>query len=437
MKNASITLPRFKSAQGSVIPPGSKSVANRILPIAATGKGEIRIDNVPDGEDVGYMLESLKLLGVSITREGSSVTVKGKGGPFQNSGVTRLFLGNSGTATRFLTAMLCAGRGDYEIDGIQRLRERPIGPMVDGLRQLTQHEAINRNKTKIRYLEKDGFPPFLIKARGLPGGRLTVKGDVSSQFISGLLLAFPHCKSATTLQILDECVSAPYIQLTVNTMKKFGANVERGKRNTFHYKGPAGYRNPLAFFVEADASSASYFLAAGALAGGPVTVMGVGRESMQATGEGRFAKVLDQMGACVQIKSDAITVSRGNLKAVDINMDEMTDTAMTLAVLSLFAEGTTRIHGIGNWRLKETDRLRAMSTELRKLGAYVREGKTSLIIRPPKAWRSAEITTYNDHRMAMSFTLAAFSKVDITLLNPECVGKTFPNYFKEFFRITT
>jgi 3-phosphoshikimate 1-carboxyvinyltransferase len=435
-----ITLPPLSKARGSITPQGSKSISNRVLPLAALGKGTSIIQNLPGGDDVYLMKNALRLLGTEMKDQGSELQITGLGHPFLCKDKLALHLGNSGTATRFLTALLCAGQGTFEIDGVPRLRERPIKDLIDALNGLAfsgdTKKAPHQDRTHVTYLMNPGYPPLLIHACGLQGGETKIKGNVSSQFLTGLLMTLPLCDGPTKVVLEGKLVSPSYVKLTLDIMKEFACEIEDNGFLEFRCPSSGGYQNPASYCIEADASSASYFLAAGAIAGEPVTVHGVGNRTLQYSGEGGFARLLEQMGAKVEIKPYSITVSRGNLKGIEANMNAMSDTGMTLAVLALFADGPTHITNVQNWRVKETDRLHAMAVELRKLGARVDEGRSDLTVYPPRTWQSAEIETYDDHRMAMSFSLAAFSGLPVTILNPQCVTKTFPGYFDEFTKIT-
>ena len=437
MNLTELTLPPFAKAEGTLQPPGSKSIANRALPLAAVGKGLCRLKNLPDGEDVKYMIAALKKCGVNIEQmesdvpvQGSEVLIQGQAGGLRLKGESELFIGNSGTCIRFLTALLSAGRGECSLDGIERMRERPIGDLVDGLRQWMAEGS------SITYLNGEGFPPLRIQAEGLRGGRATIPANLSSQYITAMLMAMPLCREKASLEITGSLVSASYVGITLEMLKQWVVSLEAaGNYSTFSLSHPAGYVNPAEYIIEADASSASYFLAAGAIGGGPVTVEGVGRQTLQWPSEGGFAGVLEQMGARVRVEAQRTVVSSGKLKGIEVNMDNMSDTGMTLAVTALFAEGPTVIRGIGNWRLKETDRLAAMATELRKVGAEVEESESSLRITPPKAFQTAVIETYGDHRMAMCFSLVTLAGVPVTLKDPYCVQKTYPLYFEDLRKV--
>jgi 3-phosphoshikimate 1-carboxyvinyltransferase len=418
-----LTLPPIRQIKGTVQPPGSKSISNRALPLAALAEGTTRVLNLPDGEDVELMREALAALRVPMQGSLEALSVTGDRRGFRAATPVDLFLGNSGTCTRTLTALLAAGEGEFAVDGVPRMRERPIKDLVDALLPLA-------GGTRIAYGMKEGYPPLRILARGLAGGTARIRGDISSQFLTGLLMAMPLCRGPVEVEVEGALVSAPYVDLTLRVMAAFGVEVENRDFRRFRLEKPAGYLSPGEYRVEPDASSASYFLAAGAVAGGPVTVRGIGRDSLQ--GEARFASVLERMGARVEYGPDSITVSKGALKGVDADMDEMSDTGMTLAMAALFAEGRTVIRNIGNWRVKETDRIAAMAAELRKVGAGAEEGPDWLAVTPPEAFRAAVIDTYQDHRMAMCFSLACLGGVPVTIRDPGCTRKTYPGYFDAF-----
>jgi 3-phosphoshikimate 1-carboxyvinyltransferase len=437
-------LERALQFSGNIKPPGSKSIANRVLPLAALTthnaafSGTTQVWNLPDGEDVLLMQGALKALGYTIedipgsrSTPGISVTAP-QASAFPPQKSTDLFLGNSGTATRILTALLAAGDGTFRITGIPRMYERPIGDLVDALRPLC-------GETKILYEGEEGFPPLKLEARGLAGGITRIRGNLSSQFVTGLLMAMPLCRGRVEVEIEGTLVSAPYVDLTLKVMRDFGAVVERDGYRRFWIDKPMGYVSPGSFSVEPDASSASYFLAAAAIAHGTVFVMGVGKDSAQ--GEAGFASKLKKMGAQVAYQPEGIRVSNAEanaLNGIDADLDLMSDTGMTLAVVALFAEGKTTIRNVGNWRLKETDRLHAMATELRKLGATVEEGPDWISIDPPAALTpDVEIDTYDDHRMAMCFSLVCLGPkgVPVTIKDPGCVRKTYPGYWDAFKRM--
>jgi 3-phosphoshikimate 1-carboxyvinyltransferase len=337
-----------------------------------------------------------------------------------------LFLGNAGTAFRPLTAVLALAGGEYALSGVPRMHERPIGDLVDALRSLG---------AVIRYTGNEGYPPLAIgEGRTRPGGRVAVRGDVSSQFLSALLMALPLVGGGTRIDVIGELISRPYVAITLNLMQRFGVDVAHRAWKQFDVPAAASYRSPATIAVEGDASSASYFLAAGAIGGGPVRVEGVGRASIQ--GDVAFADTLAAMGARITRGDDWIEASGGApLRGIDFDATMIPDAAMTAAVVALFANGVTTLRNIGSWRVKETDRIAAMATELRKLGAEVDEGADWLRITPPATLRAATIDTYDDHRMAMCFSLASLGKAGVRINDPQCVRKTFPGYFGEFARL--
>ena len=416
----SLILAPIKRISGRVDLPGSKSLSNRVLLLSMLAEGTTQIQNLLDSDDVRYMIGALEKLGITLqeTREKNEISVEGCSGGIPNSDL-ELMLGNAGTAMRPLTAALTLGQGRYVLDGVPRMRERPIVDLVEGLQQLG---------AKVRLLNGPPGPPVEILAQGLPGGTARIKGSVSSQFLSAILMAAPGAQKDVMLEIDDTLVSVPYVEMTLALMERFGVHVENRDFQEFHIPGKQTYHSPGDFFVEGDASSASYFLAGAAITGGTVTVHGCGTESLQ--GDSKFAEVLEQMGAETQWQPHSVTVRGNTLKGVDLDMNRMPDAAMTLAVAALFAEGTTKIRNVYNWRLKETERMKAVTTELRKLGAEVEEGGDYLIIDPPDQIQSTEIETYDDHRMAMAFSLAACGAESVTILDPGCVSKTFPNYFE-------
>ncbi len=416
----SLTLEPIKRIEGEVNLPGSKSLSNRVLLIAALAEGRTHITNLLESDDTRHMLNALKSLGVKYTlsKEGTECVMEGNGGAFICNEPLELFLGNAGTAMRPLTAALTLGKGEFILTGEPRMKERPIGHLV---------EALKSAGADITYLEKDGYPPLKIIANGLKGGEVEIDGTISSQFLTALLIAAPMAENDMHIAIKGELVSKPYIDITLNIMSRFGVKVLNEHYEKFTVKGSQKYRSAGKYMVEGDASSASYFLAAAAIKGGTVKVTGIGKHSVQ--GDVAFADVLAEMGANVEWGDDYISVSRGELHAVDMDFNHIPDAAMTIATTALFAEGTTTLRNIYNWRVKETDRLYAMATELRKVGAVVEEGEDYLRITPPKQLKHAAIDTYDDHRMAMCFSLLALDPVSVTINDPECTAKTFPAYF--------
>jgi 3-phosphoshikimate 1-carboxyvinyltransferase len=428
-----IDLPPLMSACGTVVLPGSKSISNRVLLLAALAEGTTIVRDLLHSDDTERMLEGLQKLGVEIESLGDNAyRVYGCGGNFPVK-EAKLFLGNAGTAFRPLTAALALSGGSYELSGVARMHERPIGDLVDALRQLG---------ADITYLENEGFPPLSIRPARLAADVAQVRGDVSSQFLTGLLMALPLLRQTVSIEVVGELISKPYIEITLAMMARFGVKVERQGWQRFVVFGGQRYISPGTIYVEGDASSASYFLAAGAIGGGPVRVVGVGNNSVQ--GDVRFIDALALMGAQVSMGDNWIEAAapvNGTLRAIDLDCNHIPDAAMTLGVAALFAEGTTTLRNIASWRVKETDRIAAMATELRKVGATVEEGADYIRITPPASRPSilnpqSGIDTYDDHRMAMCFSLAAFGGAGIRINDPNCVAKTFPNYFAEFAKVT-
>lgn len=423
----SITLEPIQNLGGSVSLPGSKSLSNRILLLAFLAEGITHIHNVLDSEDVRHMVEALKVLEAPLKEnwDALEITVTGCGGKIPVQGA-HLFLGNAGTAMRPLTAALAIGNGRFVLDGVPRMRERPIQDLVAGLAQLG---------VQVQCLEQNHCPPVEIQAAGILGGTTHMSGALSSQFLTAILLAAPYAQKDVRVVITDTLVSVPYVQMTLNLMERFGVRVEHHQHQEFFIQGQQTYQSPGDIYVEGDASSASYFLAGAAITGGKITLHGCGSQSIQ--GDVHFAETLAQMGALVSWEEQSITVEGRPLQGIDVDMNTMPDAAMTLAVVALFAQGATTIRNIYNWRVKETERVHAVSTELRKLGAVVEEGKDSLKITPPAKINATEIETYEDHRMAMAFSLAACGGVPIQIKNPQCVAKTFPRYFEVLSSLAT
>lgn len=428
----SLTLGPLSNANGEIQIPGSKSLSNRILLLAALAKGETKITNLLDSDDIRHMLDALQSLGVNyqLSDNGTSCTVQGVAGPLSNANKepisADLFLGNAGTAMRPLTAALCLGQGEYLLHGEPRMHERPIGDLVSALRQLG---------TNVEYLGEENYPPLKIHANGIQGGEVSIKGNISSQFLTAILMSAPLAQNDLTIHVDGELVSKPYIDITLHVMMQFGVTVENKNYQSFVVKGNQTYVSPGEIMVEGDASSASYFLAAAAIAGGTIKVHGIGTDSVQ--GDVKFAEVLAAMGANISYGPTWVQASKGELNGVDLDMNHIPDAAMTIATTALFAKGPTRIRNIYNWRVKETDRLNAMATELRKLGATVDEGEDYIYVEPLTDVQHAAIDTYNDHRIAMCFSLVAFSNSQVTINDPGCTSKTFPTYFELFNKVTS
>ncbi|HEY1326160.1 MAG TPA: 3-phosphoshikimate 1-carboxyvinyltransferase [Casimicrobiaceae bacterium] len=423
-----LALQPMTAARGTVALPGSKSITNRTLLLAALAEGDTTLTGVLDADDTRRMVDALQALGVDLRHDAGTRTarVHGCAGRFPFSRA-ELFLGNAGTAFRPLTAALAMQGGDYTLEGIARMHERPIGDLVDALRTVG---------CSIDYLGQAGYPPLRIgPSAGHAGAAIAIRGDVSSQFVSALLLALPLARgserTATRTSVVTPLISRPYVDITTNLMRRFAVDVATPDAQTFVVPAGARYRSPGTLAVEGDASAASYFVAAGVIGGGPVRVTGVGRDSIQ--GDVAFADVLTEQGADIRFGADWIEARRGTpLAGGTIDCTAIPDAAMTLAIVALFAARPTRLTGIASWRVKETDRIAAMAKELRKLGADVQAGDDWLEVAPLRAFRSAEIETYDDHRMAMCFALAAFGGAAITVRDPECVGKTFPEFFAVF-----
>ena len=386
----------------------------------------VSLHNLLNSEDTEHMLSALASLGVSCEKSDNATRVTGRSGQWQLND-TSLHLGNAGTAMRPLIAVLAAtlsANQQVELTGDSRMQERPVQHLV---------EALQAQGAEITYQKAPGYPPVLIKP-GLKPGNFSIDGSVSSQFISALLMALPLLKQDSTLTLVGDVVSKPYIELTLKMLADFGIVIERLSESRFHVKGSQSYVSPGNYHVEGDASGASYWMAAALLGGGPITIEGVGASSIQ--GDKAFTEVIQAMGGNVDIGEHQMTVTGSEvIKGLDKDFNAIPDAAMTVAPLALFADKPTIIRNVANWRVKETDRLSAMATELRKLGADVEEGADFLKIYPVQHWQNAKIDTYNDHRMAMCFSLAAFSPVGVTINDPDCCRKTYPTYFREFSRI--
>ncbi|WP_287952683.1 bifunctional 3-phosphoshikimate 1-carboxyvinyltransferase/cytidylate kinase [Diaphorobacter sp.] len=440
---AFLDLPPLASVQGSVQLPGSKSISNRVLLLAALSQGTTEVRDLLASDDTRVMLDALRQLGCTVDEAGGgTVRITGLGSSTPPS-PTQLFMGNAGTAMRPLTAALALLGGEYELSGVPRMHERPIGDLVDALRQLG---------CRIDYLGNEGFPPLRIAhAGGLPPLQLQapirVRGDVSSQFLTALLMALPLVarQQDVVIEVVGELISKPYIHITLELLARFGIAVQHEQWQRFTIPAGSRYQSPGLIHVEADASSASYFIAAGAIAAGAsgqkgIKILGVGLDSIQ--GDIRFVEAAQAMGARVTGGPNWLEVARDTwpLKAIDLDCNHIPDAAMTLAVMALYARGTTVLRNIASWRVKETDRIAAMTCELRKLGATVEEGADYLRVTPPAQsgdWRAASIHTYDDHRVAMCFSLAAFNPagLPVRIEDPKCVAKTFPDYFEALFQV--
>ena len=425
-----ITLSPITAVEGTINLPGSKSLSNRALLLAALAKGTTKVVNLLDSDDIRHMLNAFSSLGVKyqLSDDKTICEIEGLGGSFNIQDGLSLFLGNAGTAMRPLTAALCLKgqkTGEIILTGESRMKERPILHLVNAL-----HQA----GAEIRYLENEGYPPLAIRNSGIKGGKLKIDGSISSQFLTALLMSAPLAENDTEIEIIGELVSKPYIDITLSMMKDFGVHVENHDYQKFYVKCNQSYISPGKYLVEGDASSASYFLAAGAIKG-KVKVTGIGKNSIQ--GDRLFADVLEKMGAKITWGEDFIQAEHNELHGIDMDMNHIPDAAMTIATTALFANSETVIRNIYNWRVKETDRLTAMATELRKIGAEIEEGEDFIRIHPLafNQFKHADIETYNDHRMAMCFSLIALSNTSVSILDPKCTSKTFPKFFYEFEKI--
>lgn len=444
---AFLDLPHLATASGSVQLPGSKSISNRVLLLAALSQGSTTIHDLLDSDDTRVMLQALQQIGCVVEPAavvpGQPLRITGLGGKLPSADLHQLFLGNAGTAMRPLTAALSLLGGNFEMSGVPRMHERPIGDLVDALRQLG---------CQIDYLGNEGYPPLRIAPADLSqldrSQPIRVRGDVSSQFLTALLMALPLIaqQQAVHIEVVGELISKPYIHITLELLARFGIVVANDNWQRFTIPAGSRYQSPGEVYVEADASSASYFIALGAISTGDrgqngIKVLGVGKDSIQ--GDIRFVEAAQAMGAVVESGPNWLHISRGSwpLKAIDLDCNHIPDAAMTLATMALYATGSTTLRNIASWRVKETDRIAAMACELRKLGATVEEGPDFIRITPPAQpsdWKAASIHTYDDHRVAMCFSLAAFNPagLPVRIEDPKCVGKTFPDYFEAFFSVT-
>ncbi len=417
----SITIsPVHKPLNASVRPPGSKSITNRALVCAALSEGPSTLTGALVSDDTHVMIDSLGRLGIAVAADerGTLLRVSGAGGDIP-SGEAELYIGNSGTTIRFLTAMVALGRGTYRLDGVPRMRERPIGDLIDALAQLGVNAVCE---------SPGGCPPVTVHGAGLPGGTATVRGNISSQYLSGLLMVAPCAAGPVELEIDGELVSKPYVSMTLDVMKSFGVELRTTNQlQVFQTPGNQVYHG-AEYSIEPDASAASYFWAAAAIVGGTVTVEGLSDRSLQ--GDVAVVDLLEQMGCSVDRGNDSITVTGGGLVGIAANMNAVSDMVQTIAAVALFAEGTTEITGVAHNRHKETDRIGALANELRKLGAQVDELEDGLRITPGRL-TGATIETYDDHRMAMSLALVGLKVPGVCILNPECTAKTYPDYFED------
>lgn len=416
----------IKSISGVVNLPGSKSISNRAILLSAVSNGTTILKNILNSDDVNHMLLALKEIGIFYKLYDNNYTcvIKGQKNCFFNKKEKKLFLGNAGTAMRPLLSMLSLGKNNIILTGNSRMQERPIGHLVDALRQ---------GGSDIHYLKNEYYPPVHIKG-GFIGGEIKINGSISSQFLSSIIMAAPIAKNDTVITVKGDLVSKPYIKMTIKLMEVFGITLKVSNNyKNFYIVGNQSYISPEEYYIESDLSSATYFLAAAAIKGGSVEIKGIRKNSIQ--GDLYFINILEKMGVLINWKSNSIICTRSKLIGLEIDCNDIPDAAMTLAMLGLFTKKEMFIKNIYNWRVKETDRISAMSNELKKIGASVKEGYDYIIVSSPKNFISSTLNTYDDHRIAMCFSLIALSGVAVTILNPDCVKKTFPEYFKIFFSI--
>ncbi|QNS02093.1 MAG: 3-phosphoshikimate 1-carboxyvinyltransferase [Buchnera aphidicola (Pentalonia nigronervosa)] len=424
----SLILKPVSYVSGEIDLPGSKSISNRVLLLSSLSTGTTNIKNLLDSDDTRYMLNALRQLGViyHLSNDKKNCCLEGLGQPFKILKSITLHLGNAGTVMRPLVAALSLKNNNTNyvvLTGDKRMHERPIKHLID---------ALKSGGACIKYIQNIGYPPIYVYG-GFTGGSIVLDSSISSQFLTSLLMIAPLALKDSTITIKGKLVSRPYVDITLNLIKNFGVNIEHNDYQTFYIRGQQRYYTPGNYVIEGDASSASYFLAAAAIKGGSVTVTGVGKSSIQ--GDIKFSNILEEMGAKIFWGNNFITCTRYQLKSISLDLNYIPDTAMTVAIVSLFSQGTTIIKNVYNWRVKETDRLTAMATELRKIGAIVQEGKDFLSITPPTIFKYANINTYNDHRIAMCFSLICLSNTGVNIINPDCTSKTFPDYFKKFLSI--
>ncbi|WMY97622.1 MAG: 3-phosphoshikimate 1-carboxyvinyltransferase [Arsenophonus sp.] len=420
-----ILIPKISYINGSITLPGSKSISNRVLLLSALSKGITKIENLLKSDDTYHMLMALKKLGIQYTlsKKYQICKIKGIGNHFNNKKNITIFIGNAGTVLRPLTALLSLGHNDIILIGNDQMNNRPIKYLVDSLRQ---------GGAKIKYLDKNGYPPIRIYG-GYIGGKIKLNGNISSQFLTGLLIQTPLSDNDTIIEIKNSLVSKPYVRLTILLMKKFGIKIYHSNYSYFYIQGKQQYISPGHYVVEGDATSATYFLASAAIKGGTVRTIGINQNSIQ--GDIKFFNILKSMGSKILFGHNYIECSKNRLIGLDIDMNDYPDSAMTLSILALFAVEKSIIRNIHHWVVKESNRLYAISHELKKIGVKIKIGQNYIEITPPKHIKSKIIETYNDHRIAMCFSLLSLNK-KIILSNPKCVNKSFPNYFLEFNRIS-
>ncbi len=418
--------PILRPIRATIRPPGSKSITNRALICAALADGHSRLSGALDSEDTRVMVDALRQFGLTVQHDVATATIEitGCGGNLPRDAAD-LFCANSGTTIRFLTGLVAAGRGRFRLDGVARMRERPIEDLLHALRQLGA-DAVSE--------AGNGCPPVVVNAHGMQGGQATVRGNISSQFLSALLMAAPYCRSDVELLVQGQLVSVPYVMMTLAVMRSFGVQAAAELNESPRIRIAAGQRYlGCTYDIEPDASAASYFWAVAAITGGRVLVEGLSGASLQ--GDVQFVDCLKQMGCQVETTAGGIAVQGGPLRGIEVDMNAISDTAQTLGVVALFADGPTTIRGVAHMRHKETDRVVALAAELRKLGARVEEFDDGLRI-TPAPFRAATIDTYRDHRMAMSFALAGLRIPGVVINDPECTAKTYPNFFSDLAKVT-
>ncbi|QJC31725.1 3-phosphoshikimate 1-carboxyvinyltransferase [Enterobacteriaceae endosymbiont of Donacia tomentosa] len=426
MKNI-LTLPSVNKIQGCIKLPGSKSISNRALLLSSLAQGTTKLINLLNSDDIHHMLNALKLLGIKFTLSCNNkiCTIIGNNGIIKPKKQLELYVGNAGTVIRPLTALLSLNDNcDIVLTGEPRMKERPIKDLVDTLRY---------GGAKIKYLEKKNYPPIYLGGGFTGTKNIQIEGSISSQFLTSLLIICPLIEHNTSITIKNNLVSKPYIDITIKLMAIFGIKVKNNNYKNFIITGKQKYISPGEYIIEGDASSASYFLSAAAIKGGKIKLININKNSIQ--GDIKYVTILQKMGAIIHYGKNYISCTRNILNAINMDMNDIPDVAMTIAVTGLFANGVTTIKNIYNWRVKETDRLTAMSNELKKTGANVITGRDYIVITPPKNIKKAIIETYNDHRMAMCFSLLSLSNNLVSIINPQCVNKTYPNFFKEFKKI--
>lgn len=422
----SITIQSIPYIKGKIKIPGSKSISNRALLLSALSKGTTKLTNLLNSEDTNFMLKALKHIGIkyNLSKNKTTCIIQGNKKKFTNKKNKKIFTGNAGTVTRFLTAIFSIGKNDIKIFGNSRMNNRPIFHLI---------EALSKGGGKFKYLKKNGYTPIHIQG-GFTGGNIKIKCNLSSQFLSAILMASPLLKTNTIIQIKGKIVSKSYICTTLKLMNIFGIYIKNYNFKYFYIKKKQKYISPKKISIEGDATSASYFIAASLINGQKIKILGLGKNSIQ--GEIKFCEIAKKMGGNINLFKNHIESKKSILNGININMNSIPDSAMTIAILALFAKGKTTIFNIAHWKIKESNRLISMTNEIKKTGAKIKYGHNFIKITPPKNIKHLTINTYNDHRIAMCFSLLALSKSPVTILNPKCVKKTYPNYFKDLNKLT-